>query len=210
MRLFLLFFLMLTGGASAQEFGVRGQFDYYVLSLSWSPSYCADVGEKRKDAQCKTGQDQGFVVHGLWPQFMNGAYPQFCPPVSTMHKQNLRNLPTYMPPDLMVYQWKKHGSCSGLDQGGYLEAIRLAYERLVVPEELRNPKTPLKIKSEEVRKRFLAVNPKLPKDGMAVTCQGGRLQEVRLCLDKSLEFRACGKKVDDRCGIGTIDLPPVR
>jgi ribonuclease T2 len=202
--------MLLTGGASAQESGVRGHFDYYVLSLSWSPSHCADLGGKRGDAQCKTGQEQGFVIHGLWPQFAAGGYPQFCPPVSTMHKQNLRNLPPYMPPELMVHQWKKHGSCSSFDQNGYLEAMRLTFEKLVVPEELRNPKAPIRIKSEEVRKRFHAANPKLPKDGIAVICQGGRLQEVRVCLDKGLEFRSCGKGMDDRCGIGAVDLLPVR
>ena len=38
-------------------------FDFYVLALSWSPSYCADNGN-RSDArqQCSNGRNYGFVV----------------------------------------------------------------------------------------------------------------------------------------------------
>src|SRR5271170_6274224 len=52
-----------------------GRFDYYLLSLSWAPTYClthADDG-----AEC-TGKGYGFVVHGLWPQYDTGGYPENC------------------------------------------------------------------------------------------------------------------------------------
>jgi len=41
-----------------------GRFDYYVLSLSWSPAYCTSHPEDQ--AQCGA-KPFGFVLHGLWP-----------------------------------------------------------------------------------------------------------------------------------------------
>ncbi len=52
-----------------------GQFDYYLLSLSWAPTYClthADDG-----AECSS-KGYGFVLHGLWPQYDAGGYPENC------------------------------------------------------------------------------------------------------------------------------------
>src|SRR5258705_13549201 len=62
---------------SAHQAGV---FDYYVLALSWSPSYCADLAERRYDPQCRLDGDRryAFVLHGLWPQYERG-WPQYCP-----------------------------------------------------------------------------------------------------------------------------------
>ena len=51
-----------------------GTFDYYLLSLSWSPTYCADLREGRRDPQCD-GRPYAFVLHGLWPQNERG-WPQ--------------------------------------------------------------------------------------------------------------------------------------
>src|SRR5205823_211721 len=55
--------------------GLAGQFDYYVLSLSWAPTYCQTHADDR--AEC-SGKGFGFVLHGLWPQYDNGGYPENC------------------------------------------------------------------------------------------------------------------------------------
>ncbi|NJR13222.1 MAG: hypothetical protein HC779_01575 [Phyllobacteriaceae bacterium] len=53
-------------------------FDFYVLSLSWSPTWCAEQGTAADgEAQCSGSRDYGFVVHGLWPQRERG-WPEFC------------------------------------------------------------------------------------------------------------------------------------
>ena len=56
---------------------VAGQFDYYVLALSWSPSWCATDGQGRNEPQCEPRRRTGFVVHGLWPQYERG-WPANC------------------------------------------------------------------------------------------------------------------------------------
>ena len=45
-----------------------GSFDYYALSLSWSPTYCADKGARDGGPQCNGPRPYAFVLHGLWPQ----------------------------------------------------------------------------------------------------------------------------------------------
>ncbi len=49
-----------------------GQFDFYVLALSWSPSYCEAAQERAPrqttDQRC-AGRPFSFGVHGLWPQY---------------------------------------------------------------------------------------------------------------------------------------------
>jgi ribonuclease T2 len=54
-----------------------GQFDFYVLALSWSPGFCENSGSRSR--QCDSGRGLGFVTHGLWPQNEQG-YPSFCEP----------------------------------------------------------------------------------------------------------------------------------
>src|SRR5262249_40589503 len=53
-----------------------GQFDYYVLSLSWSPSFCETATGNARRQQCGT-RPFSFVVHGLWPQYERG-FPESC------------------------------------------------------------------------------------------------------------------------------------
>src|SRR6202163_2814266 len=68
------------GIASAQDRRKNepGQFDFYVLSLSWSPSFCEASGERGTPPQQQCGaRPYSFVVHGLWPQYERG-FPEFC------------------------------------------------------------------------------------------------------------------------------------
>ena len=54
------------------ESGQSGSFDYYVLALSRSPTFCAS--HPADHAEC--GVRRGFVVHGLWPQYKGGGGPE--------------------------------------------------------------------------------------------------------------------------------------
>src|SRR6185437_7643363 len=57
---------------------VAGQFDYYVLVLSWSPTYCAEKGDSdRMQCNRSDGRRYSFILHGLWPQYERG-YPSDC------------------------------------------------------------------------------------------------------------------------------------
>ena len=73
-----------AGTASAQDRrqNAPGEFDFYVLALSWSPSFCEAAAERgnsgrSQQIQCG-GRPFSFVVHGLWPQYERG-FPELLP-----------------------------------------------------------------------------------------------------------------------------------
>ena len=67
----------MPGDAGASERNKPGAFDYYVLVLSWMPTYCRSEGRERKDGQCETSKPRAFLLHGLWPQNIKG-WPEDC------------------------------------------------------------------------------------------------------------------------------------
>ena len=70
-----LLMLVLMAGVARAEGERAGDFDYYVLALSWSPTYCALEGEARGNPQCD--RPLGWVLHGLWPPYEDG-WPSYC------------------------------------------------------------------------------------------------------------------------------------
>jgi ribonuclease T2 len=94
-----------------------GQFDYYVLSLSWSPSFCATAAERGRgragNAQCGA-RPYSFVVHGLWPQYDKG-FPENCQlPAPRLDRSTVAWMLDLMPaPHLIFNECDRHGTCSG-------------------------------------------------------------------------------------------------
>lgn len=184
-------------------------FDFFVLSLSWSPSYCEAEGRSADPTQCAAGLGHRFVVHGLWPQFERG-YPEFCAPA---HRERVPDaladtMMDIMPsPGLIMHQWRKHGSCSGLDQEAYFETTRRALDRVTIPgfAEVRRRVAPA-----QVAERFIDANPTLPSDGIAVTCDDRHLREVRICLTRALDFRSCPEVAVRACRRSAVAMPLAR
>lgn len=186
-------------------------FDFYVLALSWSPSYCEAEGKDANRQQCETGRPYAFVVHGLWPQFERG-FPENCATDERdVSSGTLRSLYDLMPSaGLIRHQWRKHGSCSDLDQQDYFAVLRAARETVAIPARFRHLDGYLTLDPYEAEKAFLNANPSLPADAVAVTCDRRYLREVRICLTKDLEFRSC-PEVDRRaCRRQEVLMPPVR
>jgi ribonuclease T2 len=186
-------------------------FDFYVLSLSWSPSYCEAEGEEANRQQCADGRPYAFVVHGLWPQFERG-FPESCrTDEAGVSKTTLRTLYDIMPSaGLIRHQWRKHGSCAGLDQDDYFAVLRAAREAVAIPARFRRLDGYVTLDPGEAETAFLKANPSLPANGVAVTCDRRYLREVRICMTKGLEFRPC-PEVDRRdCRLSKVVMPPVR
>ncbi len=185
-----------------------GRFDFYVLALSWSPSFC--MNSDRKTAQCDVGAKNAFVLHGLWPQFERG-FPSDCDSraPSAIAMQAARGV---WPDDgLARYEWRKHGTCSGKPAQEYFADAKRAKESVEIPDELVAPKRQLSMSPNEIQRAFMDANPRLRAGMMAVQCQRGVLQEVRVCLSKDLrDFRACPDVVRAGCRTQNISVPPVR
>ena len=188
-----------------------GQFDYYVLSLSWSPNWCALEGDARKSPQCDARHDYGWVLHGLWPQYHRG-WPAFC---RTTELEPTRRMTNDME-DIMGsaglawYQWEKHGTCSGLTASQYFALARKAYEQVNRPQIFRKLDRAVKLPASVVEEAFLKANPSWEPDMLTITCRDGRIQEARLCLSKDLRPVPCGRDAVRDCRQKDALFDPVR
>jgi ribonuclease T2 len=203
-----------TNGASAQG-PQAGQFDYYALALSWSPTYCSSAAGQDDVQQCGRGRRYAFVLHGLWPQWQRG-WPEFCATRSSWLGEDIvRNMLDIMPSRrLVITEWKKHGTCSGLDQPAYFGLARSLYSKVQIPARYRSPDEPLSVAPGELIADFTAANPGLEPAMLSVSCGNrrdrGRLQELRICFDRDGAFIACGPNEARQCRARDLVLPPVR
>ncbi len=198
--------------ASAQDSRQNepGKFDFYVLALSWSPSFCEARGERAPQMQCGE-RPYAFVVHGLWPQYERG-FPEYCQqPAPRLERNIVSQMLDLMPaPRLIFNEWDKHGTCSGLSARAYFENIRKARALIKIPADYTDVRAPLTVTPSEVEEAFVKANPGLTQEAMAVTCNSQRLSEVRICLTRELRFRDC-PEVDRRaCRRDKLVMPPVR
>ena len=209
MRAFLIW-LTLSGMAWA-EGEKAGDFDYYVLALSWSPNWCAVEGDARGADQCDPKHDYGWILHGLWPQNESG-WPSYC---RTSQRDASRSQTKSMSdvmasPGLAWHQWKKHGRCSGLSAAEYFDLSRQAYGAINRPAVFRKLPDTVKLPAHVVEEAFVKENPSLTADMVTVTCKSNHIQEVRICLTKNLESRKCGRDVVRDCTLNDALLTPVR
>lgn len=189
----------------------RGEgYDFFVLSLSWSPTHCELEGANANRQQCGASQRHGFIVHGLWPQNERG-WPEYCESSEPNRVPDalVRDMLDLMPSaGLIGHQWRKHGSCSGMNQRDYFAVSRAAYEKVTIPAQLLHVEDHLSIAPGKVAEDFLAANPGLGADGIAVTCDGRHLAEVRICMTKDLAFRFCESVVARSCDLDRATMPP--
>ena len=185
-----------------------GQFDYYLLSLSWAPTYClthADDG-----AEC-AGKGYGFVVHGLWPQYDSGGYPENC---STQFELSdaaaSKGRALYPSEHLMQHEWQEHGSCSGFDARRYFDTVDRATSAVKIPAVLEAPQTDRSLTAAQIAELFHSANPQMPEHSLTVACSRRSLSEVRVCLTKELSVRSCGPGVRTTCPAAAIRVPASR
>ena len=188
-----------------------GDFDYYLLSLSWSPNWCALEGDDRGSPQCDAAENFGWVLHGLWPQYEDGwpqdCYSTFQPPSRAMTEAMADVMGTS---GSAWHQWNKHGSCSGLSPADFYALARAAYGRIVRPDVFMQLDRPISLPASVVEAAFIAENPGLDRPEITITCDAGYIQEARICLTRDLELRRCGADVIRDCTLEDALFDPVR
>lgn len=189
-----------------------GEFDYYVLALSWNASWCETEGDRRDAAQCDPSEDHGWLLHGLWPQYDRGGWPDYC---RTEARDPPRRMTAAMSDvmgsgGLAWYQWKKHGRCSGLTAEEYFRRARDAFLRVAKPGLSPRLDDAVRIRPDVVEALFRDLNPEFSDDAVTVTCRDGRIAEIRACLTRGLEPRPCGDDVLARACSQTARLPAIR
>ena len=197
--------LMLAPGARAQD--RAGEFDFYVLALSWSPTYCASSGG-RDEIQCGRDKRFAFVTHGLWPQYER-SFPSDCRVTGrSPTRGQVDGMLDIMPSiGLVRHQWRKHGTCSGLDPRAYFDKVRVATEKVVIPPEFASADSARDVSPADVERAFIDANRGMKPSGIAVACTRGDLQEVRICMTRDLAFRPCAEVDRRACRAGRVDVP---
>lgn len=207
--LFALFCFALPAHADGER---AGDFDYYVMSLSWTPTWCDLTGDARYSPQCKPGQGNGFTLHGLWPQYANGGHPSYCPTIARNPTRRMSNeMADIMGTSgLAWYQWKKHGRCSGLSAADYYALSRKAYTTVTRPAIFRKLKRDITLPASVVEEAFLEANPTLLQNQITITCQAHKIREVRICLTKDLKLKKCGYEISRDCALRDAEMGMMR
>lgn len=176
-----------------------GRYDYYVMALSWSPTFCRTHPDDEE--QCGR-KGYGFVLHGLWPQYEGGGGPQRCRTDATPDRGTVNAALAFMPSRRLIHhEWQAHGSCSGLAPAAYFELADRAYAALQVPPELKAPQRDRSMRADDLRRALERANPGLADDMLSLHCSQGELVEVRVCLDTRLAVRRCGKRMRTGCPV---------
>jgi ribonuclease T2 len=207
-----------------------GKFDFYVLALSWSPSFCEASQERAQKTAQESGQEAGqgiglarapdpqcggrpysFVVHGLWPQYEHG-FPSFCQvPAPRIGRDIVGGMLDLMPsPRLIFHAWDRHGTCSGVSAHAFFETVRKARAVVKIPVDFLALDKPAVVTPDQVADAFVKVNAGLSRASMAIACDDKRLREVRVCLSKDFSFHDCPEVARRACKRDTIAMPAMR
>jgi ribonuclease T2 len=189
----------------------KSNFSYYLLALSYVPSFCGQLSGSKDPLECGAGRSAGFVVHGLWPQMETGRGPEHCSSASPVRENLVAAMLSYIPtPSLIQHEWATHGVCTGLAAEDYFALVRQARDKVTIPSDLVHPTTKLQLSPEDIRSKFAVANRQFPSGAFSVSCyREGDLQEIRICFDKDLSPRSC-KSSDGVCPLRSVMLLPVR
>jgi ribonuclease T2 len=183
-----------------------GAFDYYILSLSWAPNYCASHPTDHSN-QCRHGGHTAFVLHGLWPQADSGPPPISCsiaPPVAGATVDHMLN---FMPSrGLIQHEWQQHGTCSGLSARDYFANVEQAFKSLHVPDQYQNLNHDQQAEVSDIEKEFADANG-APRQAFRISCHNGELVNLEVCLDKDLHFQSCTPSARE-CPARKVEMRP--
>jgi ribonuclease T2 len=186
----------------AQAKGQPGVFDFYLLTLSWSPQFCST---HQTNPECTPG-GTAFVVHGLWPEYSNGRWPANCSRARGPSNPSL--YADLIPATIIQHEWSKHGTCSGLSVSDYFALIRKVRSSIAIPQTLQTLSQQIQESSADVKAAFATANPILSMQDIAVGCtQDGFLDDVEICMSKAGQPIPCPVIPD--CPSSQIKILPV-
>jgi len=183
-------------------------FDYYLLTLSWAPEFCATNSQRRSSSECDPKKHYGFVVHGLWPQNNTGAYPHDCGPAQPVSQAIVQQMMAIMPDSgLIQHEWAKHGTCSGLSAQDYFESIQRAFGNVKVPQEYRAPAAVMTDSATDIERKFAQVN-NAPQGAFRVSCPNADFAALEVCLTKDLQYQECARGLKE-CSTQNLSIRPI-
>jgi len=171
--------------------GIAGQFDFYVLSMSWTERPCADDEDDYDEILCAAGK-HGFDFVSLAPRHEAGA-PAACSTLmpTDLSEETLLETATLMSKASALEEWAARGVCAGLRADDYFALARDAVAAVAIPPDLVRPGVPDRLTPSQIIGDFTAANPRLVAEGLAVDCYRGVFTGIKVCMTKDLDFRPC-------------------
>jgi ribonuclease T2 len=181
-----------------------GSFEYYVLSLSWAPNYCAShPGDN--SGECRGGNHTGFVLHGLWPQSERGPSLISCAPARPVAHALVDHMLLYMPSrGLIQHEWAEHGTCSGLSPQEYFNQAEQAFKSIKIPPQYHSLDHAQEFTVGDLEQSFASAN-HAAAAAFRASCHDGELVNLEVCLTKDLQFRGCGARARE-CAVDRVEM----
>ncbi|MBB3102293.1 ribonuclease T2 family protein [Azomonas macrocytogenes] len=188
--------------------------EYYVLSYTWTPRYCAKLGKDQtkpgsKDyLQCGSGKQFGYVLHGFWPQGRikaSGNYPRACE--GDQQKIDRKLLENYlcMTPSvwLLQHEYEYHGTCMHDET---LEEPRAYFDKaLELHNTLKLPDRELPGDTASIQ-WFMDNNPQFKQGSVQYSTNS---KEWQFCYDNTFTSMTCPANARP-ANIGQADDCPVK
>lgn len=186
---------------SQQANDTPGAFDFYLLTLSWSPEFCYSHPTA---AEC--AQHPAFVLHGLWPQNTDGSYPEHCSdapgPANPAQYSDI-----FPDAGLLAHEWQTHGTCSGLAPDAYFQLARRAFRSVRIPQQLAGVSQQISLTPDAILTSFSQSNSSIPAGDLALSCGNNFLTAVEVCLDKNLNAASCSSVRTCRANVVRVTPP---
>ncbi|GHP05765.1 ribonuclease [Pycnococcus provasolii] len=231
MSLLLVVLVALASPFVAQASRASSDFDFFMFTTTWAGTFC----DHEFGRHCKHVVGlRNLTIHGLWPNYDSGKYPQFCDkrkfdPDKVADLQDRLNAEW---PDLLSkgglwsHEFEKHGTCSASvlpTEHDYFGAALSLNERLDLTSALfRAGIQPSSTQAYPTKDIVKAVKSVIGDDvDPELNCADGNLQEIRVCFTKTFQARNCDSSAssassrralrsapsDASCGVN-VYLPP--
>ena len=115
---------------------------------------------------------------------------------------------------LIIHEYRKHGTCSGLSPEGFYGLSRRLFTSVKIPPRFVMPNDDFSVSPGEVVNAFVDANPELKPDMLGVACggPGNRMREVRICFTREGTPTRCGRNEEQArlCRSPLMHVPPTR
>ena len=199
------------------------KYDFYVLSIVWVPTICLDRGKscfqelKRKALENKDTLNM-LSIHGLWPSYTSGIFPQWCNIDKDMEIiEHTKDMDTYWmnlyensDKEFWEHEYNKHGMCynqrTNISIDNYLHYFNTTidiYQKYNLKSIMRDLFSGIFAGVNEIKTSTLVnyLHEKFGKDTITLTCNEYNgdyyLHEIRFKLNLNLEINNIGSTVDD-------------
>lgn len=196
-----------------EQNGRSREFDYFVLSLEWPGTVCKNTKHCCATNACCHGISSSlhFTIHGLWPDYNDGSWPQCCNgpsfdenKIASLRGELERDWPSLScssPSDchgkrgsFWEHEWEKHGTCAYpviRDECGYFSTTLQLYSKYNILDILSAAGySPDNGKEYPTRDLIAAIRKAVGATPLLV-CSQGEVMELRICFYKNFKPRDC-------------------